>query len=619
MNGIIQTLLNSLDSLGPSERVGWALLQSLWEIAAVAVMLALVLAALRRRSAQARYVAACSALGLTVTLSLITAALAIAPIMKSQGTSAHARMAGHVGAIRIEPLVAPQDAALPEAPAAGHALSLSRPALRAMSYAWITGVMLLSAWNVFGWVGVQRLRRRASLAPVAWQQRLDALAAAMKVTRHVAMRVCAAVPAPAVLGWLRPVVLVPASTLAELPVGQIEALLLHELAHVRRCDYLVNLIQTVIETIFFYHPAAWWIGARIRQERESCCDDIAARHVGSPLAYAKALAAMAGLRSTMTPALALGSDGGSLRLRIERLLNAQPIGRRGARRVSPIPAAAVVLAALLGLLLTGGRRAANGDAENLGPSPVARATQPPTTASSITPEDLKGDDSGDFTIGPQDLIAVSISELNGPKSETVKQARVTQRGNMSLPLLDQPIHAAGLTEMQLEQAIIKAYRDAALIAKANVSVTILEPRSRTFDVVGAVARPGEYLLKEQDLRLLGAIATAGGTEGDVAAIRVMRKANAMAPARTIEVDASKLLAGDIGQNMVVRPGDTVLVTGGGGATGRPAPMHFVRVIVGPDSLAFQGTRVSIEQLATCSRSCRITVIPSSNWPPIRIR
>ena len=107
--------------------------------------------------------------------------------------------------------------------------------------------------------------------------------------------------------------------MAGLAPNQMEAILAHELAHIRRHDYIVNLFQTVVETLLFYHPAVWWLSRRIRAERENCCDDLAVSLCGDPVAYAAALAELEGLRST-TGDLVLAATGGSLLQRVRRLL-----------------------------------------------------------------------------------------------------------------------------------------------------------------------------------------------------------------------------------------------------------------------------------------------------------
>src|SRR5580693_5112634 len=131
--------------------------------------------------------------------------------------------------------------------------------------------------------------------------------------------VSALVQAPVVVGWLKPVVLVPVGALAGLPPEQIEALLAHELAHIRRHDYLVNILQSIAEALLFYHPAVWWISNHIRNERELCCDDVAVAISGDAFIYARALVDLEQYRPAhLNPALA--ANGGSLRERIGRLL-----------------------------------------------------------------------------------------------------------------------------------------------------------------------------------------------------------------------------------------------------------------------------------------------------------
>jgi polysaccharide biosynthesis/export protein len=135
-----------------------------------------------------------------------------------------------------------------------------------------------------------------------------------------------------------------------------------------------------------------------------------------------------------------------------------------------------------------------------GESQWARATEP-------TADDLKPH-VGDYRISPNDLLAITLSDIQGPNTETVKQTRVTESGNISLPFLDNPIHAAGLTEIQLEQVIVQAYKNANLIQHAQVSVTTLEARGRAFSVMGSVNAPGEYAIAETDFRLLNAMVLA---------------------------------------------------------------------------------------------------------------
>ena len=131
---------------------------------------------------------------------------------------------------------------------------------------------------------------------------------------------------PTAIGWLRPVVLLPASAFTGLTPRQLETILAHELAHIRRHDYLFNLLQSVAETLLFYHPAAWWVSRRVRQERELVCDDLAVAATGDALTYARALTQVERLRKS-APRLAVAADGGQLRTRVLRLVGAEPRSR----------------------------------------------------------------------------------------------------------------------------------------------------------------------------------------------------------------------------------------------------------------------------------------------------
>lgn len=185
---------------------------------------------------------------------------------------------------------------------------------------WIVGVLLLSVWHFFGWVLVHRLKTRAT-SPVAGEHLavLASLKDRMGIRTAVQMLESAATTVPLVVGWFRPVLLMPASVLTGLPPEQFEAILAHELAHVRRHDFLVNVLQTIVETCLFYHPAVWWLSRRIRIQREFCADDEAAAVCESRECYARALVSLAD-SVTAIPQPALAASGGALTQRVYRLL-----------------------------------------------------------------------------------------------------------------------------------------------------------------------------------------------------------------------------------------------------------------------------------------------------------
>ncbi|MGQ0637270.1 MAG: M56 family metallopeptidase [Planctomycetaceae bacterium] len=220
-----------------------------------------------------------------------------------------------------------------------------RPLIPWLVGGWLAGVLLLSLRLVAIWVCVQRLRR-IGVSPVSaeLQSLLARLAAQLAVSRPVRLLQSTLVEVPAVIGWFSPVILLPASAVTGLSSEQLEAILIHELAHIRRGDYLVNLLQNVVETLLFYHPAVWWVSNIIRQEREHCCDDLAARRSGGSAGYVAALLKMEELR---VPAkeVALAARGGDLLARAQRLLGVND-GERSPTRWPSAALAAVVVASM---------------------------------------------------------------------------------------------------------------------------------------------------------------------------------------------------------------------------------------------------------------------------------
>jgi len=179
---------------------------------------------------------------------------------------------------------------------------------------------MLALRHVGAWVCLQRLRQK-QVSPVnaSLEQILNTLAQRLKVSRPVQLMESARVQIPTVIGWIRPIILLPTSALSGLTTSQIEVLLAHELAHIRRYDYLSNMLQIIVETLGFFHPAVWWVSRAIRSERENCCDDLAVAVCGDPRGYAQALAEMEDIRCSQAE-MALGASGGNLFKRVSRLL-----------------------------------------------------------------------------------------------------------------------------------------------------------------------------------------------------------------------------------------------------------------------------------------------------------
>lgn len=188
-----------------------------------------------------------------------------------------------------------------------------------LSAAWICGVLGFAGSRLGGWWMTRRLRRQGvCLASPEWRTRMEALRRQMGLSAPVVWLESSLVHTPMVLGWLRPVLLTPVGMLTSMPVSQVEAILLHELAHLYRRDPLVNLLQAVVESLLFYHPAVWLVSGMVRVEREKCCDDMVVAMQGDAKEYARALLVLEEQRGErLEPALA--ANGGELMQRIERL------------------------------------------------------------------------------------------------------------------------------------------------------------------------------------------------------------------------------------------------------------------------------------------------------------
>jgi len=288
-----------------------SLLHFLWQGAALAALAYVVMALCR--SAMARY-----AVGVATLTLMIAAPVGTFLVFRAQEQSTWQAISSdtwiEVGSPTSQPLQhSPKNAPQHHETAPPYSLWLVE--------LWFAGVVLLSLRSAGGILLVERLRRKETV-PVT-EELLEiciSLQRRMRLTRAVRYCQSLRLDAPAVAGWIRPVVLLPMSALTGLTSPQLEAVIAHELAHIRRYDAFVNLFQVGVETLLFYHPAVWWLGKRVRAEREHCCDDAAVALCGSAVTYAHALTRMA--ESKPAPQLAMAANRSPLVERIARLLGA---------------------------------------------------------------------------------------------------------------------------------------------------------------------------------------------------------------------------------------------------------------------------------------------------------
>jgi beta-lactamase regulating signal transducer with metallopeptidase domain len=398
ISSLLLAEVNGFAHLSPAfEALGWTLLHFIWQGTAVALALTCFLAIVRGASPQVRYAAACAALMLislgaaaTFTWQMrafkfhatgpttaeridgdllrvrapITTANELADakilLVRSRSTGRDSIQRSHLAddiRLGIHPSNAPLSSSILSKAQTEQWPEILRPWLSWIVGLWACGVGFLFLRLAAGWGVILQLRAQAEKPKnPAWIARLDRLRVRLGVSAPVRLLSSASATVPMVIGWMRPVVLVPAALLTGLSASQLQAVLAHELVHIRRHDFLVNLLQNVVETLFFYHPAVWWVSRQVRTEREHCCDDLAAAVCDSTLDYARALTALAELRQT-SGALGLAATGGSLVGRIARLAG---ISSPGPRAGWPFPVLVLVTGAALAVFAANG----SGQSEN---------------------------------------------------------------------------------------------------------------------------------------------------------------------------------------------------------------------------------------------------------------
>jgi beta-lactamase regulating signal transducer with metallopeptidase domain len=306
--------------------LGRALLDFVWQGAVIGLIAGIVLAAMGNARPQARYAVGCLALLACVLAPMLD----VIVLLTSQSIPVFATVR-----VPLVGMATDTTTALPAVVAWAVPFEIRLPLVVALWSAGASVFLLRHAAGV-AWVARMRARTHDTVTRQQWQRRLDALAMRFDLARAPVLRLVDRLESPASAGWLRPVVLLPAALVMRMPVDQIEALLAHELAHLQRNDYLVNLMQCVVEALLFYHPVVWWLSREVRRERERIADQLAADACGSPRTLAIALSTLSGLVSELpphvrcpSPPLAQAAHGGHLMSRIEQLVRPGRTTRAG--------------------------------------------------------------------------------------------------------------------------------------------------------------------------------------------------------------------------------------------------------------------------------------------------
>ena len=435
------------------------LLQLLWQLGVLGALAALLLHTLRHSAAHLRY-AVCA---LALLLGLMLAALQFGVRWSEAQTPPAAPATQPIwggGAIKAQ---SHSDAQAQQAEESDP-WSTQTPWRQGLAWAWLLGAALMSLRLLAGLACVARWRCRSRPAPAIWQGRLDQLARRMGVGLSVELRLLPAAvdvaAGPFTVGWWRPVVLLPAGLLTGLPPPLLEALLAHELAHVRRWDYLAHLLQKAVEALLFFHPVIWWLSRRLRIERELVADALAAEQLGAPRQLAEALQALA--VGPQAPALAAAAQGGELAQRVRALVRrSPPAGDR-----PWLLSALLLLSLLIGVLLLplAGVQSATAQAA------VARAA--PLAAGRLLLADL--------------ALASSHALVLDADSGEVLLARDAQ----------QAVPIASISKLMTALVVLDAGQD----LQQQLSVSSEDVRASAFS--SASLRPGQRLSREAALTLM---------------------------------------------------------------------------------------------------------------------
>jgi beta-lactamase regulating signal transducer with metallopeptidase domain len=423
-----------------------ALLHFLWQGAALAALAYMVMSLCR--SASARY-----AIGVATLLLMVAAPIGTFLVLRGQIESSEA--------------TAPADTAYAPAEVADASIlthtkhSPTRPENAPyfvwLVEGWFAGVLLLSLRSAGGFLVVEQLRRQES-TPVSKELLELCLSLQRRMGLERVVRYCQSIrlDAPAVAGWIRPVVLLPIAALAGLSEEQLEAVIAHELGHIRRHDAFAHLFQVGVETLLFYHPAVWWVGKRIRAERENCCDDVAVALCGNAFTYADALTRMAEWKTA--PQLVMAANSSPLVERIARLLGAKR--RVESFRGANLSAGVLCLATALfaGSAFVGNVRHVHAQTPPAAPetsdsaarpTKTGRASRVPDTAFVVRPSDADEDKAPTPTPAPAPLANPTSSELAVPSPNPAPQVSTSTPKQSYIDSLKE----AGLTNLSVDELI----------------------------------------------------------------------------------------------------------------------------------------------------------------------
>lgn len=492
---------------GLATAMGWALLHSFWQGAAIALTLAAGLILARRQPPAVRYRLCVSAMAALLLAFAGTFAWIYQP--SGEGT---APMPAHEVTLfftEVQEALPAAHAPATEIAATDHPavfLNYFEQYLPLLVSGWLLGVLLLSLRMLGEMAYIQHLRHYRCRQPDAvWLEKLGRMQQQMGIRRPVGLLETRRIHGPMVVGVLKQVILLPAGLLSGLPPEQIEAILAHELAHVRRHDYLANLLLSLIEVLLFFNPLMWWISRKARAEREHACDDLALEMTGDALALARSLALLEGSRLNGAPlAMAFSGREGSTLSRVRRLLQ-----RDDKRQVAAKAFWALSTACLFLVFL-----AFQGAPRQAVPADAAVPAEEPYLASE-EPEQLPTPEAGPATPPAEAGPVIPTPHIVQPGADTIPDE--IMKAQKEMHQLEEKMRASELALRKKEQALrsqeLQARKEAQLAMqskqKALMELEIqirnkeseIEMQESEFEIAGHELEASQMELEEQQYAL----------------------------------------------------------------------------------------------------------------------
>jgi bla regulator protein blaR1 len=471
--------------------LGWTVIHSLWQGTFVACLMALILTGLQKKSAEVRYRVAGGALFASILMAVVTFfSLYMANHNHTTGflyETAHFKMI-HFTFLTQEESFGKQ--------IYNYISFFLNEHLFYIVIAWLLGVEIFTMRLIGGFWMVMKIRRspKIPLEP-EWNDFIEMIREQMPFQQAVRIAESAAATVPMVIGWLKPLILLPIGTVNNMSASQVEAIIAHELAHIAGKDYLFNTLQTIAEILFYYHPAIWWISAVIRAERENRCDDAAVELCGNKMIYVKALVSMQELQKQMpktnkTLGLALSFAGPRkypLLERVKRVLNQS---QNKSNIMEKMTATGLILA-IVSLLSISAKRANTTEINGTNPKPIVSIVSD-TTPSGKVRQQIKTIDNGktvEMTVENQQIIRLNIGGKEVLKDDFVKHKALTDKLLGDMPSVMDGKNGKVIAIQKAHQVKVNKAKD----AKGNTVIKIDK----------GDGKPIEMLVKDNEVTLNG--------------------------------------------------------------------------------------------------------------------